>query len=61
MDANWIMMDAPTRPPDNALIIYYVPFARYVWGSGLDYIQIKAEYPGCTHWAISTNEPQDIA
>jgi hypothetical protein len=49
------MQDA--MPPDDALVIYYVPIARYIWGCGLDYGQIKAEYPAVTHWKVATREP----
>lgn len=57
MDASWTQIDAPFPPPD-ALIIYYVPLARYVWGCGLDLQQIKAEYPAVTHWKIATLAPE---
>lgn len=57
MGSEWNLIDGD-RPPSNALIIYYVPFARYIWGSGMDYTQIKAEYPGVTHWKVATLEPR---
>jgi hypothetical protein len=56
MDASWTPIDAPFPPPD-ALIIYYVPLARFIWGCGLDIQQIKAEY-NPTHWKIATYAPE---
>ncbi len=56
MNEGWTAMSVG-RPPDDALIIYYVPIARYIWGCGLDYDQIKAEYPAVTHWKVATREP----
>ena len=53
---DWIKIDA-ARPPDNALVVWYVPFARYVWSSGRDYDQIKDEFPAASHWKLVTNEP----
>lgn len=55
--SDWQPMDG-LRPPGASLIVYYVPLARYVWGCGLDYDQIKAEYPGVTHWRIAMKEPE---
>jgi len=57
MESEWNPIEG-LLPPQHALIIYYVPFARYIWGSGLDYSQIKAEYPGVTHWKVATLEPE---
>ena len=56
MDETWTRME-DKMPPADSLIIYYVPIARYVWGCGQDYQQIKAEYPAVTHWKIATREP----
>jgi hypothetical protein len=53
---DWVEM-AVDRPPGEALIVFYVPLARYIWGCGLDYDQIKAEYPAVTHWRIAMREP----
>ncbi len=53
---DWIKIDAE-RPPINALVVFYVPLARYIWSSGVDYDQVKAEYPAATHWKIITHEP----
>lgn len=57
MDQGWTKM-SDGMPPDEALVIYYVPIARYIWGCGLDYQQIKAEYPAVTHWKVATREPE---
>lgn len=54
----WTPIDHNERPRAHALIVYYVPFARYIWGSGVDFDQIKAEYPGVTHWKEMTREPE---
>lgn len=56
LDASWYLMDSG-KPPDDALVIYYVPVARFIWGCGLDYDQIKGEYAGVTHWKVATNAP----
>ena len=56
MDSGWTKI-SDGMPPDDALVIYYVPIARYIWGCGLDYGQIKAEYPAVTHWKVATREP----
>ena len=58
MTGDWIPVD-DKRPPDAALVIFYIPIARYVWGCGLDYEQIKAEYPGVTHWKVATLGPYE--
>ena len=57
MDSSWTAINEK-KPPDEALVIYYIPIARYVWGCGLDYQQIKAEYPAVTHWKVATREPE---
>jgi hypothetical protein len=56
MDESWTPIDSP-RPPSDALVVYYVPLAKYAWGCGLDLEQIKAEYPSVTHWKVLTYAP----
>lgn len=56
MDATWTPIDS-SRPNPDDLIIFYIPIARYVWGCGLDYDQIKGEYPAVTHWKVATVAP----
>ncbi len=53
----WVKIDTE-KPPAHALVVFYVPFARYIWSSGLDYDQVRAEYPTATHWKVVTLEPQ---
>ncbi len=52
---DWILIDEV--PPPDSLVVYYVPIARYIWGCGKDYQQIKAEYPACTHWRVVFDAP----
>lgn len=56
MDATWTPIDA-VRPADDALVIYYIPIARFIWGCGRDYDQIKGEYAGVTHYKVATYAP----
>lgn len=53
---DWVKMEEK-RPPANALIVYYQPLRRYIWGCGSDYDQIKGEYPATTHWKVVTTDP----
>ena len=45
------------EPPDDALVIFYIPSAKYVWGTGLDLPGIKIEYPTVSHWRIISLAP----
>lgn len=56
-ESDWIKIDSE-RPPSLALVVFYVPFGRYIWSCGSDYDQIKAEYPAATHWKVISYEPQ---
>lgn len=53
---DWVKIDE-ARPEDNALVVFYVPIARYIWACGRDFDQIKAEYPTATHWKIISLPP----
>lgn len=52
----WIEFDS-ARPADEAMVIYYVPKAKYVWGVGQDYDSVKVEYPTVTSWALFSMPP----
>ncbi len=52
----WTQFDS-ARPADKAMVIYYVPEAKYVWGVGADYDTIKVEYPTVTDWAVFSMPP----
>lgn len=56
---DWVKID-DGRPPANALVVFYVPLARYIWCSGVDYDQVKAEYSTATHWKVVTEEPKSV-
>jgi hypothetical protein len=53
---DWVKFDS-ARPADHAMVIFYVPDAKYVWGVGQDYDSIKVEYPNVTHWAVFSMPP----
>lgn len=53
--SDWVLIEE--IPPKNAQIVYYVPEARYIFGTGSDYVQVKAEHPACTHWRILFEPP----
>lgn len=44
-------------PPSNALCIFYVPEANYVWACGKDIEMIKKDYPKATHWKVMADAP----
>lgn len=47
----WIIFET-SRPEPFAMVLYYVPDARYVWGTGADYDQVKVDYPSVTHYQV---------
>jgi hypothetical protein len=52
----WMKM-GDERPHPDALVVFYVPNARYVWASGVDYDHIKVEFTTATHWRVVTEAP----
>lgn len=53
---NWVNFES-ARPADLAMVMYYVPDGKYVWGVGQDYDSIKVEYPLVTHWSVFVLPP----
>ena len=40
-----------------ALVVFYAPQGKYIWGCGADYITIRAEYKDVTHYKIVSEAP----
>jgi hypothetical protein len=41
----------------SALVVFYAPNGKYIWGCGADYITIRAEYQDVTHYKIISEAP----
>lgn len=44
-------------PPDNALLVFYVPGGDYIFGTGKNCAEVLRQYPSATHWKIITQAP----
>ncbi len=52
----WMPIATDLNKPD-ALVVFYAPNGKYIWGCGADYITIRAEYQDVTHYKIISEAP----
>lgn len=48
---------ADQKPPETAMVAYYVEPAGYILASGKEFERVIAEWPDTTHWIVLHEAP----